>query len=192
MSDSGSTDSRFGDQVAASWWTRGKAAIIDLLIFFGVAVVPGAIFIAGFVVAYDEGRPGVPEGFSFDDAAVLLIVIGVILILGWLIWGGWLFGYRQGVTGLTPGKRRLGIHLVDEESGLVPGGAKGVGRWLVPFLVSWIQGVGSALLLIDFLWPLWDSKNQRLIDKVFKTRVLVGSPAGVDAGPPLPESPIIS
>ena len=192
MSDSGSTDSRFGDQVAASWWTRGKAAIIDLLIFFGVAVVPGAIFIAGFVVAYDEGRPGAPEGFSFDAAAVLLIVIGVILILGWLIWGGWLFGYRQGVTGLTPGKRRLGIHLVDEESGLVPGGAKGVGRWLVPFLVSWIQGVGSALLLIDFLWPLWDSKNQRLIDKVFKTRVLVGSPAGVDTGPPLPESPIIS
>jgi len=192
MSDPESTDSRFGDQVAASWWTRGKAVIIDLLIFFGVAVVPGAIFIAGFVVAWDEGRPGMPEGFSFDAAAVLLIVIGVILILGWLIWGGWLFGYRQGVTGLTPGKRRLGIHLVDEESGLVPGGAKGVGRWLVPFLVSWIQGVGSALLLIDFLWPLWDSKNQRLIDKVFKTRVLVGSPAGVDAGPPLPESPIIS
>jgi uncharacterized RDD family membrane protein YckC len=192
VSDPGSTDSRFSDQVAASWWTRGKAVIIDLLIFFGVAVVPGAIFIAGFVVAWDEGRPGMPEGFSFDAAAVLLIVIGVILILGWLIWGGWLFGYRQGVTGLTPGKRRLGIHLVDEESGLVPGGAKGVGRWLVPFLVSWIQGVGSALLLIDFLWPLWDSKNQRLIDKVFKTRVLVGSPAGVDAGPPLPESPIIS
>ena len=192
MSDPESTDSRFGDQVAASWWTRGKAAIIDLLIFFGVAVVPGVIFIAGFVVAWDEGRPGVPEGFSFDAAAVLLTVIGGILILGWLIWGGWLFGYRQGVTGLTPGKRRLGIHLVDEESGLVPGGAKGVGRWLVPFLASWIQGVGSVLLLIDILWPLWDSKNQRLIDKVFKTRVLVGSPAGVDTGPSLPESPIIS
>ena len=192
MSDPGSTDSRFGDQVAASWWTRGKAAIIDLLIFFGVAVVPGAIFIAGFVVAWDEGRPGVPEGFSFDAAAVLLIVIGGILGLGWLIWGGWLFGYHQGVTGLTPGKRRLGIHLVDGDSGLVPGGAKGVGRWLIPGIVGGIQGIGNALQLIDILWPLWDSKNQRLIDKVFKTRVLVGSPAGVDTGPPLPESPIIS
>ena len=178
--------------VAATWWTRGKAAIIDLLIFFGAAVVPGAIFIAGFVVAWDEGRPGVPEGFSFDSSAVLLIVIGGILGLGCLIWGGWLFGYRQGVTGLTPGKRRLGIHLVDGESGLVPGGAKGVGRWLVPGIVGGIQGIGNALQLIDILWPLWDSKNQRLIDKVFKTRVLVGSPAGVDTGPPLPESPIIS
>ena len=189
MSDPGSTDSRFSDQVAASWWTRGKAAIIDLLIFFGVAVVPGAIFIAGFVVAWDEGRPGVPEGFSFDAAAVLLIVIGGILILGWLIWGGWLFGYRQGVTGLTPGKRRLGIHLVDGDSGLVPGGARGVGRWLVPLLVNQFAGV---FLIVDYLWPLWDSENQRLCDKVFKTRVLVGSPAGVDTGPPLPESPIIS
>ena len=178
--------------VAATWWTRGKAAIIDLLIFFGAAVVPGAIFIAGFVVARDEGRPGVPEGFSFDSSAVLLIVIGGILGLGCLIWGGWLFGYRQGVTGLTPGKRRLGIHLVDGDSGLVPGGAKGVGRWLVPGIVGGIQGIGNALQLIDILWPLWDSKNQRLVDKIFKTRVLVGSPTGVDTGPPLPESPIIS
>jgi len=176
--------------VAATWWTRGKAAIVDILIFLAVGLAPGAVFFAGFVVAWDERRPGVPEGFSFDSSAVLLIVIGGVLILGWLIWGGWLFGYRQGVTGLTPGKRRLGIHLVDGDSGLVPGGAKGVGRWLIPGIVGGIQGIGSALQLIDILWPLWDAKNQRLIDKVFKTRVLVGSPAVVDDGPPLPESPI--
>jgi len=176
--------------VAATWWTRGKAAIVDILIFLAVGLAPGAVFFAGFVVAWDERRPGVPEGFSFESSAVLLIVIGGVLILGWLIWGGWLFGYRQGVTGLTPGKRRLGIHLVDGDSGLVPGGAKGVGRWLIPGIVGGIQGIGSALQLIDILWPLWDAKNQRLIDKVFKTRVLVGSPAVVDDGPPLPESPI--
>ena len=176
--------------VAATWWTRGKAAIVDILIFLAVGLAPGAVFFAGFVVAWDERRPGVPEGFSFDAAAVLLIVIGGILILGWLIWGGWLFGYRQGVTGLTPGKRRLGLHLVDGASALVPGGAKGVGRWLIPGIVGGTQGIGSALQLIDILWPLWDAKNQRLIDKVFKTRVLVGSPAVVDDGPPLPESPI--
>jgi len=176
--------------VAATWWTRGKAAIVDILIFLAVGLAPGAVFFAGFVVAWDERRPGVPEGFSFESSAVLLIVIGGVLSLGWLIWGGWLFGYRQGVTGLTPGKRRLGIHLVDGDSGLVPGGAKGVGRWLIPGIVGGIQGIGSALQLIDILWPLWDAKNQRLIDKVFKTRVLVGSPAVVDDGPPLPESPI--
>ena len=176
--------------VAATWWKRGKAAIVDALIFLAVGLVPGAVFLAGFVVAWDEGRPDMPAGFSFDSSAVLLIVNGGILGLGCLIWAGWLFGYRQGVTGLTPGKRRLGIHLVDGDSGLVPGGAKGVGRWLIPLIVGGIQGIGSALQLIDILWPLWDAKNQRLIDKIFKTRVLVGSPAVVDDGPPLPESPI--
>ena len=65
-----------------------------------------------------------------------------------------------------------------------------MGRWLIPVIVGGIQGIGSALQLIDILWPLWDAKNQRLIDKIFKTRVLVGSPAVVDDGPSLPESPI--
>ena len=171
MSDSGSTDSRFGDQVAASWWTRGKAAIIDLLIFFGVAVVPGAIFIAGFVVAYDEGRPGVPEGFSFDDAAVLLIVIGGILILGWLIWGGWLFGYRQGVTSTTPGKRAAGTRLTRIGTGEAPGGGIGVGRILVPWLIS--SATAGVYVIIDYLWPLWDDHKQRVSDKLFKTQVVL-------------------
>ena len=43
----------------------------------------------------------------------------------------------------------------------------------------------------DSLWPLWDSKNQRLIDKVFRTRVMVGLPiAEASDGPELPASPI--
>ena len=143
--------------------------------------------IAGFIVAWEREAT---KGLDFTAGTTALVVLGIVLGVGVLGWAGWLFGYRQGVTGLTPGKRRLGIHLVDGDSGLVPGGAKGVGRWLIPGIVGGIQGIGSALQLIDILWPLWDSKNQRLIDKVFKTRVLVGSPAVVDDGPPLPESPI--
>jgi len=26
--------------------------------------------------------------------------------------------------------------------------------------------------LIDYLWPLWDDENQRVTDKMFKTRVV--------------------
>ncbi len=96
--------------------------------------------------------------------------------VGVVVWAGWLFGYRQGVTGTTPGKRRMGIHLVDAASGEAPGGAKGVGRWLVPGLVGGIQGIGNIVQLIDYLWPLWDAKKQRLTDKAFGTRVVVGAP----------------
>ena len=66
-----------------------------------------------------------------------------------------------------------------------------MGRWLVPGLIGGIQGVGYVIQLIDYLWPLWDGKNQRLIDKVLKTRVVVGLPTdGSDDGPEPPVSPI--
>ncbi len=144
---------------AASWWTRGKAALID-----------GLIFIAAWLVYATMNTIGMITGTK------TLMGVATLVGLGTLVWAGWLFGYRQGVTGTTPGKRRLGIHLVDAVSGEVPGWPKGVGRWLVPGLVGGIQGIGNIVQLIDYLWPLWDPKKQRLTDKAFGTRVVVGTP----------------
>ena len=172
---------------AASWWTRGKAALIDGLIFMAPMLVPVAMTIAGFVAASEREAS---KGLDFTAGTTALVVLGIVLGLGVLVWAGWLFGYRQGVTGTTPGKRRLGIHLVDAASGEAPGGPKGVGRWLVPGLVGGIQGIGNIAQLIDYLWPLWDSKKQRLTDKAFRTRVVVGTPATPGDGPALPPSPI--
>jgi uncharacterized RDD family membrane protein YckC len=172
---------------AAAWWTRGKAAIVDALIFFGALIAPMVLTIIGFVVAWDETW----DEFDFTAASVFVVIVGLGLAVAVVVWGGWLFGYRQGVTGTTPGKRRLRIRLVDAETGEAPGGAKGVGRWLVPGLIGGVQGFGNVIQLIDILWPLWDSKNQRLIDKVLKTRVVVGLPSdGTDDGPAPPVSPI--
>ena len=188
MSDLGdsSNEEAAADQKPAGYGKRVLGAIIDFLIVAVIYGVPTVVFFIGLVSAGDASDKGEPT----TTAASMMMILGGVAGLAALVWAIWLFGYRQGVTGLTPGKRRLGIHLVDGDSGLVPGGAKGVGRWLIPLIVGGIQGIGSALQLIDILWPLWDAKNQRLIDKIFKTRVLVGSPAVVDDGPPLPESPI--
>jgi hypothetical protein len=65
-----------------------------------------------------------------------------------------------------------------------------VGRWLVPGLVGGIQGIGNILQLLDYLWPLWDSRNQRLTDKVFRTRVVVGATATQSTDDWMPSSPI--
>ena len=158
---------------AASWWTRGKAALIDALILIAPMLVPVAMTVAGFVVAAEREAH---KGLDFTAGTTTLVGLGIVLGVGVLVWAGWLFGYRQGVTGTTPGKRRLGIHLVDAASGEAPGGPKGVGRWLVPGLVGGIQGIGNIVQLIDYLWPLWDPKKQRLTDKAFGTRVVVGTP----------------
>ena len=187
----------------ANWRTRGKAALIDGLIFTAAMLVPVVMAMTGYVRAkasitrftirailppwsWDE----ITEVPVFSTGTIALVVLGGVLSVIVLVWAGWLFGYRQGVTGTTPGKRRLGIHLVDAASGEAPGGPKGVGRWLVPGLVGGIQGIGNIAQLIDYLWPLWDSKKQRLTDKAFRTRVVVGAPATPGDGPGLPPSPI--
>jgi len=176
----------FSGQEAASWWTRGKAAIVDFLIFLAVCLIPGVLIITSFVVAYDDFW----EEFDFSGGSTTLLVLGIFMGIAALVWSGWFFGYCQGNTGTTPGKRSQGICLVDAESGKVPGGARGVGRWLVPGLVGGITGIGNIIELIDYLWPIWDPKKQRLIDKVFKTRVVLGVPLNDGASEVEPNNPI--
>ena len=171
---------------AASWWTRGKAVIVDFLIFIAVLCIPAALIITSTIFAHDEYS----DEFDFSGRSSIFLISGILSGVGALIWSGWLFGYRQGVTGTTPGKRRMGISLVDEESGNNPGGARGVGRWLVPVLVGSIPTFGNIVQVIDFLWPLWDPKKQRLIDKILKTRVIVQTTTELRNRPPDPSNPI--
>jgi len=162
----------------AGWWTRAGAAFIDILLFLSMLVVPIVFVVVGLLLCWEE----TVEGFVADGAGVLVIVVGAVLGLGAFVWGGWLFGYRQGVSGTTPGKRRWRIQLVDVATGEPPGGARGVGRWLVPGLV------GGIPQLVDILWPVWDARNQRLIDKVMRTQVVVGLPQVMPVDGPV-ESP---
>jgi len=150
--------------VPAGWWRRAKAMIVDILIFMLAALIPTVMVVVGLVTVVDEET-------DYDPAWVgwILFAIGLVLWLVVMVWAGWKFGWRQGVTGVTPGKRRLGIRLVDVGTGEAPGGARGLGRWLVPGLINSVVNVFS---LIDYLWPLWDDENQRVTDKMFKTRVV--------------------
>ena len=150
--------------VPAGWWRRAKAMIVDILIFMLAALIPTVMVVVGLVTVVDEET-------NYDTAWVgwILFAIGLVLWLVVMVWAGWKFGWRQGVTGVTPGKRRLGIRLVDVGTGEAPGGARGLGRWLVPGLINSVVNVFS---LIDYLWPLWDDENQRVTDKMFKTWVV--------------------
>ncbi len=153
-----------GAPVPAGWWRRGKALIIDVLIWFAAELIPAAMAVVGLAFALDAGS---------DDSVVavgwVLFGIGALASLAVAVWAGWKFGWRQGVTGTTPGKRRLGIRLIDIGTGQAPGGARGLGRWLVPGLIDSVANVYS---LIDLLWPIWDDRNQRVTDKMFKTQVV--------------------
>ena len=103
----------------------------------------------------------------------ILFRFSPVLLVPVLFFGVWLFGYRQGVTGTTPGKRHAGTRLTKIGTGEAPGGAVGMLRLLVPNLINF--PTFGVYMIIDHLWLLWDDDNQRLTDKMFKTQVVVST-----------------
>ena len=148
----------------ARYGLRVKAALIDFIISMAALAVPLVVLIFAIVSIATRDDDTVTSG---EGWAIFFSVIGFLF---WLLWAGWFFGYRQGKSGTTPGKRAAGICLVSIKTGVVPGGGTGVGRWLLPHLLNSFAGV---YWIIDLLWPLWDDDNQRLTDKIVSTQVVL-------------------
>ena len=74
----------FSNQEAASWWTRGKAVIVDFLILIAVFLIPGVLIITSAIVAYDDfwGE------YNYSAGTIFLLVVGIILGLASLVWSG--------------------------------------------------------------------------------------------------------
>ena len=100
-------------------------------------------------------------------AVTLALIIGFIASLTLLIWNQFV---RQGRTGQSLGKKALGLALISLERQGPCGGWRVLGR----------QAIGSALgsvsvglfHLADVLWPLWDPRGQRIVDKILGTCVV--------------------
>jgi uncharacterized RDD family membrane protein YckC len=121
------------------------------------------------------GIGGQPAGFwrrfaaSFVDGLVIGVIgfiIGLIISnqntgrgLGFLI-GLVYFTYFHGSTGQTPGNAALGIKVVDVRDNL--GQPIGYGRAFIRWLVSIVSAI---VLLIGYLWMLWDPQKQTWHDK---------------------------
>ncbi|MGE4567328.1 MAG: RDD family protein [Acidimicrobiales bacterium] len=148
----------------ARYGLRVKAALIDFVIGMAAVAVPaiGLIFAIVSIAERDNNTITSGEGWA--------IFFSALGLLFWLLWQGWFFGYRQGKSGTTPGKRAAGIRLVSIKTGEVPGGGTGVGRLMLPHLINSFVGV---YWVIDLLWPLWDDENQRLTDKIVSTQVVL-------------------
>jgi uncharacterized RDD family membrane protein YckC len=153
------------DQKPAGYGKRVLGAIIDFLIMGAVLAVPVIVLSIGLAAAEDASDKGEPFTGGIE---MLLGGIGCLVVTVWIVW---LFGYRHGVTGKTPGKRVAGTRLTRIGTGEAPGGGTGVGRILVPWLIN--PATGGVYLTIDYLWPLWDDHKQRVSDKMFKTQVVL-------------------
>jgi uncharacterized RDD family membrane protein YckC len=84
--------------------------------------------------------------------------IGILITIGY-------FTYFHGSTGQTPGDAALSIRVVDKDGG----GSIGYGRAFVRWLVSIVSGI---VILLGYLWMLWDSEKQTWHDKAANSVVV--------------------
>jgi uncharacterized RDD family membrane protein YckC len=138
----------------ADWPTRVLTALVDY-------VAPSIII--GIIQALVQ-------------SVVLSVIVG-ILPLGYAIF----ILIQQGETGQTPGKRLFGTKLVSEATMQPPGVGISLGRYFITIVGVLTYCIAN---ILDALWPLWDPKRQRLVDKVFKTVVITAPKQSFSFTPP--------
>lgn len=151
----------------ASWLSRVGAALLDGLVGAAVAIpllAPGCwlLFSSLGTVAYDPSADVNTVGEP-SPLAIVLLVVGYV---GVFAFGVWNLIIRQGRKGQTLGKTWVHIKVVREANGNVPGVWLALGRYLMQSILT------AVTLYLNLLWPLWDSKNQTLHDKVCSTVVI--------------------
>jgi uncharacterized RDD family membrane protein YckC len=94
--------------------------------------------------------------------SILALLVGIVIAILYAVI------FIGGPGGKTIGMMAVGIRCVRDESFAVVGYGKAFGRSLIELLLR-ITLIG---FFLDYLWPLWDAKNQTLHDKAAKTVVL--------------------
>jgi uncharacterized RDD family membrane protein YckC len=112
---------------------------------------------------------------AFIDGILLAVVSGILRAilgtgggegLGLVISLGY-YTYFHGKTGQTPGDAVMSIRVVDFRDGT--GAPIGYGRALGRALMSIVSGV---VLLLGYLWMIWDGEKQTWHDKVVGSVVI--------------------
>ena len=154
----------------ASFGQRAIATLWDLLYMLPAVL----LYLVGFfmfffgVVQGDEGSSEVAAPFAI--AGGLLMVCGGLLGIGLTIRNLIL---RQGRTGYTWGKAKVGIRCIRE----IDGQASGVGNAVARYF---LHSIINQACYLDYLWAAWDPKTQTLTDKLLKT-VVINQPEGASA-----------
>lgn len=132
--------------------TRFIAVIIDV-----VAVsLPGAV--VGIALGIVESLAKIPPEITG--------VIGIVLNLLVLLFVSIYYVYFIGSRGQTLGKMAMKIKVVSVDTNDPPGYFKAFLREMVG------KSLSAMVLMLGYLWPLWDKKKQAWHDKIAGTVVI--------------------
>ncbi len=171
---------------------RVLARILDYLITAVIGIAVGWAWVSDLVSWYTGVLQRATDSGVLPDTATLqaemssrltpvLIVSGIVALVyetGFLVW-----------RGATPGKMAAGIHV--RRTGR-PGPlsivdalkrqALTIAGWALGSLPV-LSTVLGFVVILDYAWPLWDSRRQALHDKIADTQVVVGQRAGTTSAP---------
>jgi len=139
----------------ASYGRRVAALVIDWLL----------VWVPPFIIG------GIGIAFLFSDMARPLGIVLIVVALFWMpVTAIWNYVIKQGKTGQTFGKARVGTKLVKEETGQPIGGGYAFLRWFLSNVLGWITA--GVFTIIDLIFPAFDNKKQRVLDKMLGTVVV--------------------
>jgi uncharacterized RDD family membrane protein YckC len=164
----------------AGWWWRVLARVLDGFIglpLYALAITPVVAsqwsqlqrWVDDLAYAADHNTPDPPAPDLFDittGPGFLLLLSG---LAAYLVYEVVFLLWKQA----TPGKLIVGLRVRRREDPGLPVGAV-LGR--VGFVL--LGQFCGLLLLLDYLWPLWDANKQALHDKVARTNVVRPGDAG--------------
>lgn len=161
---------------AASWGRRAAGVTLDaLLVLLLAGAVAGLVAAStggeSFTITYEDVDAGTTETDEFPYWAAWGIgVLGLLaLTYPWVMLGL--------LRGATPGRRMVGIRVVDYDGEPVTMGRAFVREVLCKGVLSFF----TLPLLLSYLWPLWDRHQRALHDLMASTRVVLRDGGAHDA-----------
>lgn len=146
----------------AGFWARFGALFIDSLILSPFAIIGRVVLATGEkdieTCSFDSSRLcEVPAGSTWALYALVTLAGFVAAVL--------YYGFMEGNTGRTIGKRLLSVKVVDANTGAPIGVGRAIGRYFARF----ISAIPCAL---GYLWMLWDPNKQTWHDKMVGSYVV--------------------
>lgn len=145
----------------------GKRAIAYIIDFLLTVVPPMVVGLIGLILVFAYAPLGVA---LFVLSGIYVVVFPIVNLI------------RQGSKGATFGKSQQHIALVKDETGA----PIGILFAFLRSLIFWIFNSFTAgiFLIVDLLFPAFDKKRQRIIDKILSTVVVDAVSAGSIPAPP--------
>ena len=141
----------------ASWGARAGALSLDTLLLT-VPLVLAIVFFVAASAAEDEQR----------SAGSLWVIGGLMILLYFLVPFVYFAVLNGNERGQTLGKRVARIR-TRRRDGTALGIGRALGRYALTFAIGFVVG---PLIIVDYLWPLWDAENQTLHDKAVDSVVV--------------------